>query len=102
MILFKTEYQRYKAGEIIYAGNGFAKLLREEGVAYSAEDTKLAMIAAQRAHIAPDNGRWMHEWLQSAAKKPIPDDRIASVEQIESIPNPPDSSQPRPRQPKRK
>ena len=102
MILFKTEYQRYKAGEIIYASNGFAKLLREEGVAYSAEDTKLAMIAAQRAHIAPDNGRLMHEWLQSAAKKPIPDDRIASVEQIESIPNPPDSSQPRPRQPKRK
>jgi hypothetical protein len=102
MILFNTEYQRYKAGEIIYAGNGFAKLLREEGVAYSAEDTKLAMIAAQRAHIAPDNGRWMHEWLQSQAKKPIPDDRIASVEQIESIPNPPDSSQPRPRQPKRK
>jgi hypothetical protein len=89
MILFKQAYQRYREGEIIYASNGFAKLLRSEGVAYTAEETKLAALAAARAGIAPDNGRWMHQWLLEANKKPIPDDRIASVEQIESIPNPP-------------
>jgi hypothetical protein len=31
----------------------------------------------------------MHQWLLESTKKPIPDDRIASVDQIESIPNPP-------------
>ena len=89
MILFKQNYQRYKEGQIIYASNGFAKLLRAEGVAYTAEETKLAMAAAARAGIAPDNGRWMHQWLLESNKKPIPDDRIASVEQIKSIPTPP-------------
>jgi hypothetical protein len=89
MILFKHTFEQYKEAQIIYASNGFAKSLRAEGVAYTAEETKLAAAAAARAGIAPDNGRWMHEWLLEANKKPIPDDRIASVEQIESIPNPP-------------
>lgn len=88
MVLFKTNYEKYKAGQLVACSNTYARFLRDEGVAYQITDMRLALTAANKAGISPDNGAWLHQWLSDAHTKALPDDRIASVEQIEAMDKP--------------